>query len=72
MLGQNKKVSEKKTTTVVGLITIATAVIPSLLPKETWETCSAAVLTSANPMLTGTLLVAGLGLTIYGPSIAKK
>lgn len=66
------KISEKKTTTIVGIVTILTAAIPTLLPKEAWETCSEAVLSSPNPVLTGTLLVAGIGLTIYGPSIAKR
>ena len=66
-----KKLSESKGTTIAGGIASIGAVIVSLIPSGVWESCSNAVNQTGSPVMTAALLIAGVGLTIIGPSLAK-
>ena len=64
--------SEKKSTTVVGILTTLSGLVVSLIPNSVWETCSAAIADTPNAAFTGSLVGIGILLTTLGPSIAKR
>ena len=66
-----KKITESKSTTIAGGIASVGAVIISLIPSNVWASCSGALNETGNPVMTASLLIAGVGLTIIGPSLAK-
>jgi len=66
-----KKLSESKSTTIAGSIASIGAVVISLIPSGVWESCSGALNETGSPIMTAALLIAGVGLTIIGPSLAK-
>ena len=66
-----KAITESKATTIAGATASIGAVIVSLIPSGVWASCTGALNETGNPVMTASLLVAGVGLTIIGPSLAK-
>lgn len=67
-----KTLSESKGTTIAGGIASIGAVIVSLVPSGVWASCTGALNETGSPIMTASLLIAGVGLTIIGPSLAKS
>ncbi len=67
-----QKVTEHKGTTITGTLTTVMGIVVAVLPPDVKAGCLDAVQKADNPMLVGGLLAAGLGITILGPSLAKK
>lgn len=67
-----EKLSENKGTTGVGLGGIVIALIVAMIPAELKKSCFDSISLAENPLLSGTLLVAGILATVIGPSLFKK
>jgi len=68
-----KKITlQSKATTVVGSVFGFGGVILSLLPEGVRDTCVAAISDSDNPLTIAIMVVAGLILTVIGPSLAPS
>ena len=65
-------VTEHKGTTLVGLLAMVGSGLLTLVPPDVREPCMTAVQHSSNPALIFGLMVVGGGLTIAGPSLAKR
>lgn len=65
-VSQLDKVATHKLTTVSGM---AIVLITALMPPDIRDSCYTAVVNSSSPLFTSGLLLAGLGLTVLGPSI---
>lgn len=66
------KLLEKKATTIVGSVFGFGGIVLSLLPEGVRDTCVAAISDSENPLTVAILVVAGLILTVIGPSLAPN
>lgn len=65
-------ISQSRTTTLTGSVATLSAIVISLIPRDVWDACSEAVQTSGSPLFTSVLLVAGISLTVIGPSLAPR
>lgn len=66
------KLKEDKRTTIAGASAVGISIITALLPSEVRDQCFNSILEADNPTVTLTLLVSGVGLILWGPSIAKS
>lgn len=67
-----QSLAKTRKTTLAGTFSTLTGIIVAFIPQEVWSACSASIAESNSPVLVASLVVAGLGLTIVGPSIAKS
>lgn len=67
-----KSLSESKLTTAAGGITLFAGILLPLIPSEVRANCVDAVTQTENPLMMGSLVVAGIVLTSIGPSLAKR
>lgn len=66
-----QSLAKTRKTTLAGTFSTLTGIIVAFIPHEVWSACSASITESNSPVLVASLVIAGLGLTIVGPSIAK-
>jgi hypothetical protein len=63
---------QSRATTVAGGTLGFGGIVLSLIPSEVRDPCVTAVATSGSPLTTSILIIAGLLLTVVGPSVAKN
>jgi len=69
---QKTPLSENPLTTIAGGLSTVAGLAISLIPHDVWKTCSDAIAQTTNPVFTGSLVGAGLLLTLLGPSLSRK
>lgn len=67
-----QKLSSSPITTIAGAATSLSAIAIALVPGHVWETCSAEVAKTSNPLVVGSMLGVGILLNTIGPSLARK
>lgn len=66
------KLSENPKTTITGGLLGAGGMIIALLPPAIRDACMDAILSHDNPLVIGSMVIAGIVLTVIGPSLAKN
>lgn len=66
------KMSGDKRTTIAGMSAVILSVVTTMLPENIRQQCMDAVTQTDNPAVTASLLVGGVILTVWGPSLASK
>lgn len=61
-----------KRTTAAGGIAVLLSVITTLLPENVRTQCMDTILTTGDPKVTAGLLLIGVGLAIWGPSLGSR
>lgn len=67
-----QSMTEHRGTTIIGLLATLGSGLLTLVPTEIREPCVTAVQNSSNPSVVFGLMAVGVGLTIAGPSLAKR
>lgn len=61
--------TQNRLTTIAGLIMM---LLGGVIPEEARDACFNAITGSDSPHTAGILMIAGVALTIFGPSIAQR
>jgi len=67
-----QQLQQSRATTLTGSLAAISGIIIALIPRNVWDACSTAVQETGSPLFTSVLLIAGISLTVIGPSLASR